>query len=424
MQLAPPAAFGIPLDFLLFACVLAGVALFHHHTLRVAVLGLAALTAYKLLFSPFHGVPGVPGLLRLLGQEWILVANLFALLLGFALLARHFEQSRLPQLLPRYLPDGWKGGFAMLVLVFVISSFLDNIAAAMIGGTMAIALYKGRLHVGFLAAIVAASNAGGSGSVVGDTTTTMMWIAGVEPSQVFEAYLAAIPALLFFGVVAARQQHALQPIVRDAPAGVALDWPRLGIVAAILVTAVASNLYVNTRHPEWNDALPVIGMAVWVAILVTSAIARPDWSVLPAAARGSVFLLSLVLAASMMPVQSLPAASWPTALAIGFVSAIFDNIPLTALALKQGGYDWGFLAYAVGFGGSMVWFGSSAGVALATLLPQARSVRAWVSGGWHVAVGYVLGFAVLLAALGWHPDTLSRRGEAAPRSAAAAAVPR
>jgi hypothetical protein len=33
---------------------------------------------------------------------------------------------------------------------------------------------------------------------------------------------------------------------------------------------------------------------------------------------------------------------------MGFVSAVFDNIPLTALALKQGGYDWGMLAYAVG----------------------------------------------------------------------------
>ena len=61
----------------------------------------------------------------------------------------------------------------------------------------------------------------------------------------------------------------------------------------------------------------------------------------------------------MMPVEKLPAASWQTAFGLGFVSAVFDNIPLTALALKQGGYDWGFLAYAVGFGGSMIWFGSS-----------------------------------------------------------------
>ena len=404
MHLDIPSVLGLPVDFLLFAGVLLGVAVFHHHTLRVAVIGLAGITAYKLFFSPFHGIAGASGLLALLGHEWVLIANLFALLLGFALLSRHFEESRVPLVLPRFLADDWKGGFMLLVLVFVLSSFLDNIAAAMIGGTMASVLFKGRLHVGFLAAIVAASNAGGSGSVVGDTTTTMMWIAGVHPGQVVEAYLAAVPALLFFGVIAARQQHALQPITKDAPAGVTVDWTRLGIVVAILLAAVAANLYVNLRHPEWNARLPVLGIAVWLAIAVTAAIARPDWSVLPAATRGSVFLLSLVLVASMMPVETLPLASWPTALAIGFVSAIFDNIPLTALALKQGGYDWGFLAYAVGFGGSMLWFGSSAGVALASMFPEARSAKAWLLGGWHVAVAYVLGFAVLLAVLGWHPD--------------------
>ena len=32
-------------------------------------------------------------------------------------------------------------------------------------------------------------------------------------------------------------------------------------------------------------------------------------------------------------VQHLPAASWPSALGLGFLSAVFDNIPLTALAL-------------------------------------------------------------------------------------------
>jgi hypothetical protein len=56
----------------------------------------------------------------------------------------------------------------------------------------------------------------------------------------------------------------------------------------------------------------------------------------------------------MMPVEKLPRLSWVTALQLGFLSAVFDNIPLTALALKQGGYDWGFVAYAVGFGGSMI----------------------------------------------------------------------
>ena len=82
---------------------------------------------------------------------------------------------------------------------------------------------------------------------------------------------------------------------------------------------------------------------------------------------------------------------------------MFDNIPLTKLALEQGGYDWGALAYAVGFGGSMIWFGSSAGVAVSNLFPEAKSVVQWLREGWHVAVGYVVGFIVLMAVLGWHP---------------------
>ena len=125
---------------------------------------------------------------------------------------------------------------------------------------------------------------------------------------------------------------------------------------------------------------------------------------MPETFKGTAFLLALVTAASMMPVERLPAASWQATLGLGFVSAVFDNIPLTVLALKQGGYDWGYLAYAVGFGGSMVWFGSSAGVALANMYPEAKSVALWLRHGWPVAVAYVIGFVVMLSLIGWHPD--------------------
>ena len=148
----------------------------------------------------------------------------------------------------------------------------------------------------------------------------------------------------------------------------------------------------------------MIGIAVWAMILATAPLRRPDWQVMPATFLGTIFLLSLVTCASMMPVEELPSASWQTALGLGFVSAVFDNIPLTALALKQGGYDWGYLAYAVGFGGSMIWFGSSAGVALSNMYPEAKSVGLWLRHGWHVAIAYVIGFFVMLAVLGWHPD--------------------
>src|SRR4029079_10361029 len=106
--------------------------------------------------------------------EWVLLANLLGLLLGFALLSKHFEASQVPAWLPKLLPDDWEGAFLLLVMIFVLSSFLDNIAAALIGGTIAGVVFRRKVHIGYLAAIVAASNAGGSGSLVGDTTPTMM----------------------------------------------------------------------------------------------------------------------------------------------------------------------------------------------------------------------------------------------------------
>jgi Na+/H+ antiporter NhaD/arsenite permease-like protein len=409
---------GVPVDFILFGLTLLGVAVFHRHTLPVALIGLASITLYKVAATGFKFGVGLTGLGLHLQHEWVILANLFLLLMGFALLSRHFEQSRIPDQMPAFLPDDWKGGFALLVVVCVLSSFLDNIAAALIGGTMARHVFRGKVHIGYLAAIVAASNAGGSGSVVGDTTTTMMWIDGVSPLSVLEAYVAAGSAMIIFGIPAALQQHRYSPILKDPPKGLELDWARALIVVLILASAILSNVIANLKFPTLLDTIPVIGLAVWAAILVTSGLRRPDWDVLPETFKGTIFLLALVTSASMMPVEKLPLASWQTALGLGFVSAVFDNIPLTALALKQGGYDWGFLAYAVGFGGSMIWFGSSAGVALANMYPEAKSVGLWLRHGWHVAVAYVVGFFIMLAVLGWYADAPhKKRVDAIPAQA-------
>ncbi len=394
---------GIPLDFILFAMTLLGVALFHDNTLTVGLTGLATISIYKLIFTGFKAGAGFAGLVGHFQHEWVILANLFCLLMGFALLSRHFEKSHVPVILPKYLPNDWKGGFVLLVMVFVLSSFLDNIAAALIGGAMAHQLFKGKVHVGYLAAIVAASNAGGSGSVVGDTTTTMMWIDGVSPLNVVHAYVAAAVALVISAYFGAKQQHAYSPIIKSSHAHTKVDKARIGIVALILVFAIVTNIVINVEFAALADHFPFIGVAVWAAILLSIPVRRPDWEVLPENFKGTVFLLSLVTCASMMPVEQLPPASALAALSLGFVSAVFDNIPLTALALKQGGYDWGFLAYAVGFGGSMVWFGSSSGVALSNMFPEGKSVGNWLRHGWHVALAYVVGFSVLYFTLGWNP---------------------
>jgi len=142
-------------------------------------------------------------------------------------------------------------------------------------------------------------------------------------------------------IPAAIQQQKFSPITKNAPAEVRIEWARVFIVALILLSAILANVIANLRYPELLEAWPLIGMGVWGAILATAPLRAPDWHVLPETFQGTIFLLALVTCASMMPVEKLPLASWQTTLGLGFISAVFDNIPLTALALKQGGYDCG-----------------------------------------------------------------------------------
>ena len=397
-----PALFGVPIEFILFGLTLLGIALFHQRALAISVGGLLAILAYEAFVTAFPTGRGADALLLHLEHEWVIVTNLLLLLVGFEVLSNQFEKSNISDHLPDLLPDGWTGGLALLAVIFVMAAFLDNIAAAVLGGVMARHLYQGRVSIAFLAAIVAASNAGGAGSVIGDTTTTMMWLEGVSALTVLPAYVAAVAAFLVFGPFGAMAQHRHQLILANDEAGHPLQWRQIGIVAFILVTAVAANV-LATSLSEGEETAPWLGLALWAAILVTSLISKPDWSVTRHGAKGALFLVALVAAASLMPLKALPEPSWQTAFGLGLLSSVFDNIPLTALALGQGGYDWALLSFAVGFGGSMVWFGSSAGVALTNLYPEGRSVIRWLKEGWFVAAAYIVGFFVMLLALGWNP---------------------
>ena len=283
-----------------------------------------------------------------------------------------------------------------------MATFIDNIASAMLGGAIALVVFRRKVHIGSVAAIAAAANAGGAFSVIGNTTTTMMWIDGVAAKDVLHAFVGSIVGLLTFGILAAKQQHRHQPIVQDSNLHGGIDWGHLAIVVLIPILAIVANLAVN-----------LMAAGVWAAILLGATFRKTDWSELHRSLKGSLFLLSLVFSASMMPVEELPAASPKSTFVIGLVSAVFDNIPLTKLALVQGGYDWGFAAYCIGCGGSMIWFGSSAGVALCNSFHEARSAYAWAKNGWHVALGYVLGFLAMLWLLGWQPHAPHRsRGRA------------
>ncbi|MBN1819890.1 MAG: hypothetical protein JW833_04205 [Prolixibacteraceae bacterium] len=389
--------------FLLFGMILLGIAFSHKNAFYFSVFGALTILVFKEWMDPgFHLLEHIFGHNSIIDQltkkelrqgEWPILLNLFGLLLGFAILAKIFEESGFPDRIPFFLPTDWKGPFLLLVIIFVMSTFLDNIAAALVGGAIALVVFRKKVHIGYIAAIVAASNAGGAGSVVGDTTTTMMWIDGVNAFNVLHAFIASAIALLFFAWFASRQQNKFQPIIKpQIKEAIQIKWMNIIVVIFILIGAILSNILYD---------MPALG--VWIALILGMAFTKIPFSEIKHSLKGTVFLLGLIFSASMMPVNDLPQASWSTALFLGGVSAFFDNIPLTKICLEQGHYDWGMLAYAVGFGGSMVWFGSSAGVAITNKFHEARNMKLWIKSAWHVAVAYIVGFLMLYWLMGWRP---------------------
>ena len=291
------------MEFVIFGLTLLGVALFHRRALTVAFAGFILTIFVRVISAPAGIDAQAYEIVIHLASEWVTLANLFLLLLGFAVLANQFEQSNLPEVIPSRLPDGWLGGVALLAFVFGLSIFLDNIAGAIIGGVMARHVYRKGVTIGFQAAIVAAANAGGAGSVIGDTTTTMMWISGISPLQLAPAFIGAIAAFAFFAPLATFQQQRLSPISRGAASDVQIDWVRVLIVLTILTTVVAVNVVGNSLFPGLEKTAPVLGIGLWIAILATTAFRAPEWRVLIEATKGATFLVVLVALASLIPVR-------------------------------------------------------------------------------------------------------------------------
>lgn len=377
--------------FVIFLLMLLSLVLFPKHAMVCALTGLIILVALKLFGGNFSMIHHLLGDAEHEG-EWKILLNLFGLLTGFEILSTHFTGTGIPARLPALLPDDWKGGFVLLVFIFILSAFLDNIASAMIGGAVAKVVFNDKVHLGYVAAIVAASNAGGAGSVLGDTTTTMMWISGIPAKTLFTGYGGSAVAFLIVALFASRQQDQYNRIIKDASIHSPVSPAKLFMVVLMLVATALANFLID---------MPAAGL--WLIILLSSVWIKVPWKQFRESLGGAIFLLCLVMSASLLPVNELPAPTATTTMMLGFGSAIFDNIPLTRIAILQGGYDWAMLAYCIGFGGSIIWFGSSAGVAVSNLFPESRSAIRWMKAGWYIAVAYLAGFAVQYALVGWNP---------------------
>ena len=80
-------------------------------------------------------------------------------------------------------------------------------------------------------------------------------------------------------------------------------------------------------------------------------------------------------------------------------------IPLTALAIKRR-LRLGLSRLHRRLRCSIIWFGSSSGMAISGMYREGRSVGNCAY-GWHVPISCVIGFLAMFAVLKWNPDTRS-----------------
>lgn len=405
--------------FALFFSMLAGLLLFHHHKLPVVVGG------FSIIAIMFAAVNGAGGLVSHF-SEWHrfhLLYNLAFLLPGFSLVAYYFEDSGASHGMAKLL----KTDAMILWSVFALSTILDNIAACMIGGTILIAVY-GRKNVPFsmLVGVICASNLGGAGSPVGDTTTVMMFVSQdpkISVFEIFSAMFAAIPAQILICLWAARHgHHTLRHLaaVKINPKAVeTYDDRHLGEDDARALDEGAHRKTVRLSMMLTLLAIPglIVGnlfdqpaAGLWAGLIIGMILGRTKFerAAVTSAVPNTLFLLLLVAAAEMLPLQEArPYLDLMDrdviAILMGHLSAWFDNIPLTAVCLSLKGFDWGLLAYCVGYGGSAMWFGSSAGVALGVLFKEVYETRRWgvpflavTLTYWAGAIAYFVTFSVLL----------------------------
>ncbi|MCO5787367.1 sodium:proton antiporter [Pseudomonas sp. G11-1] len=300
------------------------------------------------------------------------------------------------------------------LLTFFLSAVLDNLTTTIVMVSLLRKLVRGRperwLYVGV---VIIAANAGGAWSPIGDVTTTMLWIGGQITAQqvVVELFLPSLVCLLVpLAILSLRLKgeaprprlrahvaeggHATTDRERNAVLAMGIGAllfvpvfktvtglpPYMGILFGLGVLWVATEIMHRDKKPELKHPLSVIGVLHRVdtpSILFFLGILLAVSSL---ATAGHLGQIAVALRDGLGNIFAINYA-------IGLLSAVVDNVPLVAGAMKMyptvtdgmlasattdtewlsqfvtDGRFWQFLAFCAGTGGSSLIIGSAAGVA-------------------------------------------------------------
>jgi len=285
----------------------------------------------------------------------------------------------------------WLVGF----VAFFLSAILDNLTTTIVMVSLIqrlIARREDRLL--FASVIVIAANAGGAWTVIGDVTTTMLWIGGqITPLKIMGAvFLPSLISLLVplgFISISLKGKTIAPPPKGNESLSVARFERNLMFYLGLGVLIAVPAFKTVTHLPPFMGVLLGLGI-VWLVgeivhrdkdehvrhpLSLANALTRIDMGSI-------VFFLGILLAVACLERAGLLAmlAKWldttlgrqdVIVVVLGLLSAVIDNVPLVAATM--GMYDlahyptdsflWEFIAYCAGTGGSILIIGSAAGVA-------------------------------------------------------------
>jgi Na+/H+ antiporter NhaD/arsenite permease-like protein len=287
--------------------------------------------------------------------------------------------------------------FVITGLAFVVSAFIANMVATIILIQIARRFFWGKNLLVASVAIVFATNAGGAFSPIGDVTSIMLWIAGKFSSAeiLIEGFLPALCIGIVSTLLLSRKITSEDTIHAKSEPEEHLTRGELIIVLcatfSFLLPIIAKMLGVP----------PVIGMLfgvgfTWLVVDLVKGVSSCRTH-LTASIENLVqktdiasikFFVGILLAVSALSalgvldyisqfiygsVQTTPSIIWGNIL-IGLISALLDNIPLTAIAIDilhtTNTSLWVLLSLTVGTGGSLLPIGSAAGVVAMGMLKE------------------------------------------------------
>jgi Na+/H+ antiporter NhaD/arsenite permease-like protein len=268
---------------------------------------------------------------------------------------------------------------------FVFSSIADNITATLVSVALVLSLrLELKKTLRFVTLVVFAVNSGGVAMITGDVTTLMIFLADrVEITHLLMLSLPSLAAVLLLAGLLSVGLGGEVAVERNAPAPLrGVDQViALVFLATILCTILGSLLF---AIPPVLTFLTGLALMFLIARFFNEDIDNdPILEYIRAIEFETLlFFLGVLLLVGML--QFIGVLQGLTALydllpplaanfLMGLLSALIDNVPLTAALLKSdlqmGIADWMGLTYAVGVGGSMLIIGSAAGIVAMSKVP-------------------------------------------------------